>query len=362
MKVLHFLAAIKFSGAEVMLTRASRLFKDNGIELHALDTGAVIGDYASVLESVGYTVHHIPFSKNLRFFAELFRFFKLHQFDVIHNHVERASMWIAATAKIAGCTAIVQTHHSTFTFRGFLRVRRIWTRWLARTFFRVRNIAIGDSVAETERHYLLNPCAIVYNCTDDSKFYKAATFEEILQARKDLKVPTNSFVISSIGSCSEIKQHDLIIKAVKDLKDIGISIFYLHVGDGKMNHFEQNLACELGLGQQIAFLGQQNDVRKYLIASDLYVMPSRYEGFGISALEALKCGIPCLVSDVPGLRDIVKQELNGWLINPVSLAVYLQNIVNDGWCNRLNDVNRSVEHLTMQKSIATLMQVYNQQV
>lgn len=358
MKVLHILAEIKYSGAEVMLARAADLMTAKGFSLHVLSTGEQMGEYAPLMEKAGYTCFNIPFAKSPSFFIDLYNYLKKGRFDVIHIHAERASVWVTAIAKLAGCMVIVRTYHSSFTFKGSLRARRIWTRWLTRTMG-IRNIAIGDSVAEIEKSNLLNPCTVVYNWTDDSKFYPASSDEEVVNVRKHFSVPDGSFVISSVGSCNSIKRHDLIIRAVKAAVDAGVNLYYLHAGDGTLHAEEQKLAEELGIAARISFLGKQDDVRRILIASDLFLQPSEYEGFSISCLETVKCGIPALVTDVPGLRDIVKEGINGYLC--ASTAISKRLITLAGGMNlSKEDVQKSVSHLTIKESVENMVKVYQQ--
>lgn len=356
MKVLHILAEIKYSGAEVMLTRAADIMKENGISLFALSTGKQLGNYAPIMTNSGYICKHIPFKKSPSFFRNLYTYLKIEQFDAVHIHSERASLWIALIAKLTGCKIIVRTYHSSFTFSGFLRIRRICTRWITR-LIGIRNIAIGDSVAKIEKYNLLNPCSIVYNWTDDSKFYPAKSMNEIKEVQKDFSIPCDSFVISSVGSCNHIKRHDLIVQAIKDATNQGLDIYYLHAGEGALNDNEKELAKKLGVSDKISFLGQCDDVRKVLIASDLYVMPSTYEGFGISCLEALKCGIPALVSDVPGLRDIVKDGKNGYLCQPEEFSEKLISLVNkEKICKEV--ITKSVCHFSIRDSVQKMVTFY----
>ena len=78
---------------------------------------------------------------------------------------------------------------------------------------------------------------------------------------------------------------------------------YLHIGMESAEQDERIHAQRLGL-TTITFLGAQRDLQPYFHAADLYVMPSLHEGFSISALEGLAAGLPAVLCDVPGLRDL----------------------------------------------------------
>ena len=72
----------------------------------------------------------------------------------------------------------------------------------------------------------------------------------------------------------------------------------------------------MGLEENIRFLGNQVNVRDYLIASDIYIMPSKFEGLSISCIEAMACGLPSILYNSPGLRDMITNDDNGFLIEP----------------------------------------------
>ncbi len=79
----------------------------------------------------------------------------------------------------------------------------------------------------------------------------------------------------------------------------------LLVGDGVKRPDLERLAAELKIVERVRFLGNRSDVPDILAAADIYIQPSRWDGFGIAALEAMAAGLPVVVSNVPGLRDVV---------------------------------------------------------
>jgi glycosyltransferase involved in cell wall biosynthesis len=75
------------------------------------------------------------------------------------------------------------------------------------------------------------------------------------------------------------------------------------VGNEHPAGIEREAAKKWGVTDSVRFCGPQRDVLPFLWAADAFLMPSKYEGFGLSAVEALATGIPCVFSDCPGLRD-----------------------------------------------------------
>src|SRR5690606_33415856 len=87
-------------------------------------------------------------------------------------------------------------------------------------------------------------------------------------------------------------------------------------GKGKTECEEKQLSEDLGINGLVRFEGNKDNVRDYLLASDVFVMPSKFEGLGNSCLEAMACGIPVILYNVVGLRDLISNNDNGFLIEP----------------------------------------------
>ena len=97
---------------------------------------------------------------------------------------------------------------------------------------------------------------------------------------------------------------------------------YLHAGGEDEPGSERLLAAGLGITERCLFLGSTDDPRSVLWAADIFVMPSIREGFSIAAIEAAACGLPLVLSDVPGLRDLKATMSDGmWVrLEPAALA------------------------------------------
>jgi len=362
LKLLHILNEINFSGAEVMLNLAAPLFKQNGIELHALSTGNNRGNYAHALEKAGYKIHHIKFVKNPKYFWRFYKEIKKENFDVVHIHPERAFIWHALLAKLAGAKLIVRTVHSIFNFKGILRIKKYIARWFARTILKVKFHSISDSVELFEKQNFSNPTKKIYNWTDESKFYPLTSTDEKKKIRQQIGVGEDRFVVISVGACSPVKRHDVIIEALKTLTEKEQNIIYLHLGSGELLNEEIQLAERIGVKDYIIFAGQKENVRDYLVASDAFIMVSKYEGLGNTALEAAFCGLPLLVYDTYGLRDVVIDGYNGILLKDLNeLGEKILELYNSPKLRKTyseNSIKLAKEKFSMEKSVIDLINFY----
>lgn len=295
-----------------MLACAAAEFRDLGVRGEILATGAVVGCYAPGLAAAGYPIHHLPFKKSLLFFWRVLRLLG-RGYDVVHIHVEQALFWYALAARAARVPVVIRTAHSTFEFTGWLRVRRALQRRVLAAL-RVGHVAISHAVRDNERVRFGIEAQVVFNWCDGRTF-RIPSDEERRKSRQQLGVGYADFVIVSVGNCSGLKNHSELLHAIAELR-VGRRVVYLHVGDERLAPGERELAAELGLTEAARFLGPVEDVSSVLFAADVYVMPSRTEGFGVAALEAIATGLPAILASVGGLKELATHFRGVRLVAP----------------------------------------------
>jgi glycosyltransferase involved in cell wall biosynthesis len=122
------------------------------------------------------------------------------------------------------------------------------------------------------------------------------------------------FTICSVSRLARRKGLDRVIRAVALLE--GIPLRYLVAGDGSERKALEDLAAELGVIDRTEFLGTVDDAEKFdiLARSDLFVLPSLHEGFGISYIEAMSTGLPVIAGGSGGHTDFIADGVNGILL------------------------------------------------
>lgn len=307
-KVIHILNTLLPSGAEMMLYNSAELWV--GYDKYILATQGDVGEFAAALKQAGYTIEHIYNKSAFKQYWNVYRYLAGMKYDVIHIHRESKSYLYALVARLACPRAkIVRTVHNVFKTTGLETARHILTRRFER-MLGVKYVAIGPSVYENEAQELKNPCSIIHNwCDERYEFIPESTHSA---CKKELGIAKDEICFLSVGNCNDTKNHKIIIEALSKINPcVDIKWKYIHVGSGALTNEEIELCQSYHIEKNVVFLGRvQPDL--YLKACDLFLMPSKYEGVGISALEALSCGIPVLLTDVPGLRDFkrVKSDSN----------------------------------------------------
>lgn len=360
LRVLHVLNTLMPSGAEVMLRNAGPHWARHGLRCGVLALGEQAGPFAAELRHAGYDVHHLCFAPTRRFVREFQALLRAEGVDVVHLHAERASMWLALAARMAGVAQVVRTVHGNFLFDGWLR----WRRTLSRAVMRAlgtRQISISETVRATERQRFGNRSLLIANWFDSVRILPL-TPERRRAARAALGLPEERFVLVSVGNCSPVKNHVALIEALARLRRP--DWHYMHIGCEQDGQPEQALAEHLGVADRIAFLGSQGDVRPFLDAADLYVMPSLREGMSIAALEAIGTGVPALLGDVPGLRELARAfpAVATSAVDATSLASALDHAMTGAARARrsaaLADAASARERYGLERGIAAYAQVY----
>ena len=159
----------------------------------------------------------------------------------------------------------------------------------------------------------------------------------------------------------------MLIEAVKILKTNGKNIRCYFAGapiSTEDSEYQQILSKirEYGLEENVFLLGNVSDVPSLLAKADVFVVPSRFEGFGIVAVEAAAAGIPCVASNIDGLAEVVNDKRLGRLFevgNAEALAQAIDSVVsnisdfNPNWI-RENAYNR----FSIQVMTSALLNVY----
>ena len=139
------------------------------------------------------------------------------------------------------------------------------------------------------------------------KFRKKPELREI--KRKELEIPPDGFHIVSVGELVENKNHAVVIEAVARLHDE--NIYYSICGKGPYRETLEHLIQKHHLEKQVRLLGYRNDVQDVLQSADCFAFPSKREGLGIAAIEALACEVPVIASDNRGSREYMCHTENG---------------------------------------------------
>jgi glycosyltransferase involved in cell wall biosynthesis len=132
----------------------------------------------------------------------------------------------------------------------------------------------------------------------------------------ELGLPERAKLLLTVGRLSHQKGHDLILDAMPAIVARSPEVVFLWAGRGELEDEFRRRIHALGGGDRVRLLGHRDDVRRLLAAADLFLFPSRYEGFGFALVEAMAARVPVVASDRSAIPEIVGHGEHGLLFRP----------------------------------------------
>ena len=143
-------------------------------------------------------------------------------------------------------------------------------------------------------------------------FVNLADYRPGVATARDSLVPPDHKLLVHVSNFREVKRVKDVVRIFARLRRAMPATLML-VGDGPERVDVEQEARDLGAADDVHFLGRIDPVAPLLACADLYLLPTDRESFGLSALEALACGVPALAYDVGGIREVVKNGVTGAL-------------------------------------------------
>ena len=152
-----------------------------------------------------------------------------------------------------------------------------------------------------------NEIKVIYNFIDISRFTKSNK-----DHFKKAIAPNGERILVHMSNFRKVKRVEDVIQVFKKVYE-KIPSKLLLIGDGPERHHLEELCRKIGLCHEISFLGKQDAIEELLAVSDLFVMPSEKESFGLAALEAMACKVPVISSNVGGIPEVNIHGKTGFL-------------------------------------------------
>jgi len=179
---------------------------------------------------------------------------------------------------------------------------------------------------------------VIYNFVDHKRFQPRSKANH---SRRKILAPNGEKLMAHVSNFRPVKNIPDVIKtfalARKEMK-----CRLLMIGEGPELPGARKLSRQLGVAGDVLFLGRQPVVEELLACADLFILPSAFESFGLSALEAMSCGLPVIATEIGGLQEVVSPCADGWLC-PVGdcerMAAHAIGILSDD--EKLQEMGRA---------------------
>jgi len=186
-------------------------------------------------------------------------------------------------------------------------------------------IAVSQRIADLiNKRYMVSRAKIkvINNPTNISKIIKMRD-EKV----DDFKFKKGVYYISLVSRLSPEKKIERLIKSIDILRN-KLNVELIIIGDGIDKEKLRETTASFGLTDIVYFLGYKLNPYKYLKNIDVFVLPSDYEGFPMALIEAMVCGVPVVASDISATKDIIKDGVDGFLVDAENSAVLSERIYN----------------------------------
>lgn len=324
MKKVLFVATVVKLHIMVFHIPYLELFKKKGYEVHV----AARNDYENKEDcNIPFCdkFYDLPFERspikrnNIQVYKELKEIIDSNDYNIIHCHTPMGGVLgrLAARKARKKGSKVIYTAHGFHFYRG--ASTKNWLlfypieKWLAKHTDTLITINEEDYIFANKKNFKADSIKLVHGVGIDlSKFYPQ-TQEKKIQLRKEYGYKEKDFILFCAAELNYNKHQDLFINAVSILNKKIPNIRLLLAGNGPLfNHYKRQ-ASDLCLSSYICFLGYRNDIKDLLLISDIAVSASRREGLPVNIMEAMATGLPLVVTNVRGNRDLVKDGLNGFV-------------------------------------------------
>jgi glycosyltransferase involved in cell wall biosynthesis len=235
---------------------------------------------------------------------------KQHKIDVMHCH--QYSPWVYGVLAALGTkTKVIFTEHGRFYPDSSSWKRKIINPILSYFTDAITCISAATKQALVQYEFLnANKIEVIHNGIDAIKQIDNAQTNVYSQ----YNIPTGHFIVGTIARMDPIKNHSLMIRAIKECINKNMKVHFVLVGDGEMRSAIKSEISQLALQKCITLTGYQKDPAPFINIFDVFLLTSFSEGMSMTLLESMSIGLPCIVTRVGGNAEVVAHEQTGLVI------------------------------------------------
>lgn len=338
MKVAHIITMLELGGAQ-----QNTLFTVTHLDRNKFDVvlicgrGGILDDEARKIPNL--KIHFLKSMvrpvrpwKDLFCLIQLIHILKKEKLDIVHTHSSKAGILGRIAAWIAGTPIIIHSIHGF----GFNPYQKSFVRWLfvilEKWIAKITHTLIAvssENIAEglrlgigTQEQYTL-----IRSGVDIQKIRKTSESSDTAQLRKKLEIDSNAKIILTVGPFKIQKNPTAFVRLAKNVTKQFPNAQFLMVGDGELRPKITELIQTLNVQDHIKLLGWRRDISQLLSLCDIFVLTSLWEGLPRAGVESLIVGKPVVAFAVDGLREIVKNGENGFLVPPNAVDEMAERII-----------------------------------
>lgn len=298
MRILHVIGAMDRGGAESLVMNIFRSIDRSKIQFDFLVHEERECAYDAEIRELGGSIYRVPRfvgTNYLDYRSRCRRFFADHNdYSVVHGHIGSSAAVYLSEARRVGIHAVAHSHGANGRDVASILFAAVSfpVRYTADTFFACSRQAgvdrFGQKVVRGPHFRMINN-GIIINQYHFSKLGRSAK-------RRELGIDENAPLFCHVGRLVASKNHRFLLDAFSRVVALCPEARLVLVGGGELENELRRKTKELGISSHVLFLGVREDIPSILMASDVFVFPSLWEGLPLALVEAQASGLPCLVS------------------------------------------------------------------
>ncbi len=363
MRILYVVTSAGFGGASMHVLQLMRYFSAQAFEI-----GLVSAPEPRLLgeaEKLGvrlfvnpYFVRRLHVFNDVRAFMPVRRAIKEFSPDIIHCHSTKAGLIARFWSAILNIKPVIFTAHGW----AFTEGREYWKRFLLAQIEKLAGYVTDKIICVSEFDKEL---ALKFKVADENKLvviHNGIDPTEFIRISRNYHKSSNEVIVTFVGRLAPPKDLFLLIDAVKLVPEVKLQI----VGDGELRVKVERYILKNFLSDRVILLGERFDIPEILAQSDIFVLPSKWEGLPLTIIEAMMSGLPVVATRVGGVPELVEDGVNGYLVPSGDVKAFADAIRKLAYNVELRERmgkagrKRAIENFTLDKMLLRVAQVYEE--
>ncbi len=361
-KILHVFECFAQGGIENLVMNIFRNIDHEKYEFHFAFINRTPGVFdEEVIKNGGYIWYFIDDKKTLKNYKNsLTKIISEHgPFDVLHSHMYYFSGYILKIGKKAGVPIRIAHSHETYKGQSHGLKRRIYEKYML--FLMKKNATHLLSCSKDAGDYTFKGLkyTVLYNGIDMDRFSYDANKRK--QIRDKYNIGDDEVVFLNVGRFADQKNHSFLIDIFEEYQKENEMARLILIGEGALEDKIRAKVVVKGIENKVIFAGTSTHCEDYYDACDCFVMPSKYEGLGIVAIEAQASGAPIVASTmVPNeikILDLV--EFVDLEDSAAKWCSVIKRVLKEGNDRTLANNIMCKSHFSICKTVELLSNIYD---
>lgn len=343
-----------------------KYFKENKYEVHVATNGYEKIPYCKFKHVVSFARNPFKFS-NIKAVFQLKKIIKNNKYEIIHTNTPMGSV-VTRLAAIGSNARVIYTAHGFHFYKGAPLINWVIffpVEWIL-SFCTDTLITINMEDYNLAKKYFHTCVKYVPGIgLNEEKFDFKMSKKEKNLFRASLKLNDDDFVMIYVAELNKNKNQGWLIKTLCNFLKNNKNVHILLPGKDSINRKYEKLVDRLELNKQIHFLGFRKDISKLLNISDLSISVSKREGLPVNIMEAMSAGLPIVALDTRGVRDLIINDKNGFIIknNDKEKFIYKINSIyyqKELLTKKFKKTNKSlIKNYSLEKIMKLMIEIYN---